>query len=84
MNGIDVITKQPMRIFSAYKKYAERTDDGAVFYPAVIYNVASKNICIAQEAPNGNILLYADLLFADPMVCWQRIKEMVSQIRKGL
>ena len=84
MNGTDVITKKPMRILFSYKEYAERTDDGAVFYPVTIYNVASKNICIAQEAPNGNILLYADLLFADPKVCWQRIKGMVSQIRKGL
>lgn len=73
----DILTPRPLgQVFTA--------KNGVKFYATTIYNVASKNIGIAQET-DEEIILYANTLYAVPYIassvvqsCCERYNSMIT------
>lgn len=77
--GTDVLTRSPVHIYGFYKSKGTTNKNGVTFCPARIYNVASKDICVARIDPNGKIWLYAETLWASSELCAAKCKYMAEQ-----
>ena len=66
------------RILTTFRGYASHSKNGTMFYPATIYNVASKNIVVVKETADGKRDVLGSKIYASPEICAKECKKLAA------